>query len=380
MTVGAVSLLAAACAVSAGTIRHDVADSEYRSLSADPRYQAVGNLNWTENGINFSCTATLISPEWLLTGAHCVDGTNYNGAGITSMTFGLGDTSLFPTTTSDADQWIANPDWGATFGNLNFGNDIGLVHLATPITNVLPARLYTGSDEKGQTATFVGYGRTGTGLTGDFQATIFKRAGNQVFDNFGGETTSKGITLLGNNRILYTDFDSPTNATESKMGSSTPLPLEFMTANGDSGGGVFIQDPVTGKPVLAAVHSFGSTFDGNNNSDYGDASGSTRVSSFIDWITSYVTLPIDGDLNGDGFVGIEDLNIILSNWNQNVTAANLTADPSYDGFVGIEDLNTVLGNWNAGTPPPLDYFAAVPEPCALSLVGITGFLLFSKRR
>jgi hypothetical protein len=64
-----------------------------------------------------------------------------------------------------------------------------------------------------------------------------------------------------------------------------------------------------------------------------------------------VLTPISGDLNGDGFVGITDLNIILSNWNLNVPPGDPSADPSGDGFVGISDLNVVLGNWNAGTPP-----------------------------
>lgn len=59
-----------------------------------------------------------------------------------------------------------------------------------------------------------------------------------------------------------------------------------------------------------------------------------------------------GDLTFDGFVGIEDLNIILSNWNLTVPAGSLS-DPTGDNFVGIEDLGVVLGNWNAGTPPPL---------------------------
>jgi hypothetical protein len=61
---------------------------------------------------------------------------------------------------------------------------------------------------------------------------------------------------------------------------------------------------------------------------------------------------LDGDLNKNGFVGIDDLNTVLSNWNQNVAPGDWFAgDPTGDGFVGIADLNTVLGNWNAGTPP-----------------------------
>ena len=74
---------------------------------------------------------------------------------------------------------------------------------------------------------------------------------------------------------------------------------------------------------------------------------------------------LTGDLDGDGFVGIDDLGHVLSNWNLSVPPANPIADPSGDGFVGIDDLNEVLGNWNAGTPPTGS--AAVPEPASLVL-------------
>jgi PEP-CTERM motif len=87
-----------------------------------------------------------------------------------------------------------------------------------------------------------------------------------------------------------------------------------------------------------------------------------------------------GDLDGDGFVGIADLNLVLGNWNQNVTPGNpLVGDPSGDGFVGIEDLNTVLGNWNAGTPPPPPG-AAVPEPATLALFVLGGAAVLGRRR
>jgi hypothetical protein len=79
---------------------------------------------------------------------------------------------------------------------------------------------------------------------------------------------------------------------------------------------------------------------------------------------------LPGDLNGDGFVGIADLNAVLFNWNQNVTPGNqLLGDANGDGFVGIADLNEVLGNWNTGTPPaPVDDTAVIPEPAGLGML------------
>lgn len=89
-------------------------------------------------------------------------------------------------------------------------------------------------------------------------------------------------------------------------------------------------------------------------------------------------LMIEGDLDGDGFVGITDLNIVLSNWNLNVPPGNTSADPSGDGFIGIQDLNIVLGNWNNGTPPVSG--TAIPEPASLALLSIGSLGLLKRRR
>lgn len=95
-------------------------------------------------------------------------------------------------------------------------------------------------------------------------------------------------------------------------------------------------------------------------------------------IATIYNLHFAGDLDGDGLVGINDLNIVLANWNQNVPPANPLADPSGDGFVGIDDLNTVLGNWNAGTPP--NQTANIPEPGALGLLFLCSGAAMSARR
>ncbi|MHC4415523.1 MAG: hypothetical protein ACYS0G_09585 [Planctomycetota bacterium] len=53
------------------------------------------------------------------------------------------------------------------------------------------------------------------------------------------------------------------------------------------------------------------------------------------------------DLNGDDFVGINDLLILLANWGPN---PGHPADFNGDGFVGINDLLALLANW--GNCPP----------------------------
>ena len=88
---------------------------------------------------------------------------------------------------------------------------------------------------------------------------------------------------------------------------------------------------------------------------------------------------IPGDLNGDGFVGSADLDIVRSNWGQTVDPGCLSCgDPSGDGYVGSGDLDIVRANWGSGSQPA----SAVPEPSALLMLfgAATTALLFGRRR
>jgi Glycosyl hydrolase family 57/Carbohydrate binding domain (family 25) len=101
----------------------------------------------------------------------------------------------------------------------------------------------------------------------------------------------------------------------------------------------------------------------------GQTPGSTLNNGNIDAI-EYILFNIaqlQGDLDGDGFVGIGDLNIVLANWNLSVTPGS-TGDFDGDGFVGINDLNAVLANWNSGTPPLTQASSTIPEPATAILL------------
>ena len=105
---------------------------------------------------------------------------------------------------------------------------------------------------------------------------------------------------------------------------------------------------------------------------------------FFDVLTNRVLLAVEahlpGDLDGDGFVGVDDLNLVLIHWNQNVTPGlHRLGDISGDGFVGVDDLNEVLIHWNTGTPPNGTANAAIPEPVSVVFWGVCSTILGVRR-
>ena len=243
-----------------GTIRDDVPDSSYVNLGNSPAYAAVGLF---VNSWGYTGCGTLISPDWVLTAAHMLDA-------ATSGTFTIDGTAY------KSDEIIKDPGWtGNSFG----GNDFGLVHLSTPVTSVTPVTLFTGGSETNQIATYVGYGFTGTGLTGWKTLDDQKRAFQNVVD---GDFGVPGL-------LLGSDFDNPHTTANNLWGDATPLPLEGCVAPGDSGGGVFLTDG--SQTYLAGVISFVAATDGNSNANYGDLSGFGPISVAMPWILNTVPEP-----------------------------------------------------------------------------------------
>lgn len=255
-----VSTLSQPASTRAVTIRDDQPDSSYLALAAETEYASVGLF---VNSWGYTGSGILIAPDWVLTAAHNLILANSGTFTINGIPYA--SSSLF-----------LNPGWQ---NNNPFGGyDFGLVHLAEPVQGVTPAVLYEGSSEIGQTAVFVGYGFTGTGLTGYQTLDNQKRAFQNVIDgDFGNPSL-----------LLGSDFDNP-SIPDNGFGESMPLPLEGSVAFGDSGGGVFIT--VGQQSYLAGVISFVAATDGNANGDYGDLSGFGRVSAFNSWILSTIPEP-----------------------------------------------------------------------------------------
>jgi V8-like Glu-specific endopeptidase len=249
-----------------GTIRDDRDDQFHLALAAQSKYASVGQLHSQGDNEGFVASAVLIGSKYALTTAHTVDH-------ATGVRLNLGGTAY------DAARWIVHPGWT---GDLAHGYDLALIELSTPVLNVTPATRYVGGSEIGMTATVVGYGKTGTGVTGANVYDGSKRGGTNIIDAVYGETNF-GVSIK-NTRILVADFDNPHRASDSSLGSATPTNLEYEIGPGDSGSGLFVDTPLGTR--LVGINTFGAASDGNNDGDYGDTFGSTRISMFNSWINS----------------------------------------------------------------------------------------------
>jgi len=229
-----------------GTIDPENKDEKYVKYAEDFHYVLKISGKYKDNS-SFYASVVAIRPRWVLTAAHVIQDVEQASVSDNSVNI-------------EVNSFIGHKDF--IKNNLGY-NDIALCYLKNDLSLSFYPELYDKSEELGKVCSIAGYGNTGTFITG---AKIFdhkRRAGANIIDRI-----EKHIMICSPEKIRKTN-------------------LEFLIANGDSGGGLFIENK------LAGINSCVFAVDKKLDSSYGDEAGHTRISVFKDWINETIKIHED---------------------------------------------------------------------------------------
>ncbi|MFK7969873.1 MAG: trypsin-like serine protease [Bacteroidia bacterium] len=299
-------------------IRHDKSLAEYETIATNqapynsedyPDFAPIVMFEYSLDGSDnrdLVATGTLISPEWILTAGHNFFDSEEQTApallkGINVL---VGDDPNNPVATYGVAELVFHPTWITSDGSYNLANDVCLVKLSTPITNIPPAGMATDNTEPiGGITWYCGYGDYSQQEGQDKDLFSKKHAIQNTLDRkIDGLNSGSGSSTFPGGLVAF-DFDSPFNNVntlgddiinddEAVLGAGgsddSALPFEGTTVSGDSGGPLFIK--IDGVWKIIGVLSGGASepVADHKDSSYGDISIFMRVSSHKTWIESVV--------------------------------------------------------------------------------------------
>ena len=246
--------------VGAIVIRHDVSDSEYRVSSAE--FPEIAYLPGEGHGV-------LIATNWVLTVAHATTWRPIHELTINGIPRAVKEVIVHRGYKKPPKE-LQSGDAAPLIEFLASSDDVALIKLQQPVTDVTPVKIYKGSSESGQVVEVIGAGATGNGLVGQYPGSPHR-----------GELHRAQARVTGTSeRWLELRFDAPPKA----------LPRQGMPADGDSGAPVLLK--MQGRRELAGLvsHKFASgELSKFRCCVYGQITYQVRVSRYADWIEGVVS-------------------------------------------------------------------------------------------
>lgn len=230
------------------------------------------------NGSRFvGGSGVLINQRWVLTAGHVILAENdilWDSIQFFPSRDALGNIDNFV----EVDLAIPFDGYNEAIGT-GFGDDIGLIRLKNPISDITPATRFFGDDAVDVEFLASGYGNPGVFPNeGSFDG--IRRSGRNTIDSFGA---SFGVSSV-EEQYFVADFD--------RFASGSPLPLEWQGTGGDSGGGWFIN--VNGSYQLAGI-THGRLL--NNRNTF-----AIRTSLYNDWIDETIRVNSVPEPSSAGFL------------------------------------------------------------------------------
>lgn len=319
--VGRPALLASAAiaALAVAPVAQAVVPTDDKSPSDIIDGSDVNGVGIMYRDDGFVCTGTLINPRTVIFAAHCVN--DLTSADYSTVNGGVPVAFAFQNNARPGlIDWISNnyrTNTALSVYNVNniaynpesldppalsfLYGDVAMATLDTPASDVptwavlfsaLPApSSISETSGTGYHVTITGYGRSGSGSTGNSYGIDFRRKTAENFLGMLGSLDDVDSFLFGEaggytQNLYHTDFDDPTreNPFDFNLFKDDALPNEGSTAGGDSGGPLILDQAFDEKTVIGVLSGGSRYFLEQPASSYGGSSFYQPLYLFWDWI------------------------------------------------------------------------------------------------